>query len=73
MDGKPGYNSMSVNNEEINNLWYIHIIEYYLAIIRNGLIYIYTMLINLTVNYVELKNIANKEQLYFFHLHKTRK
>lgn len=73
MDGKPGYNSMSVNNEEINNLWYIHIIEYYLAIKRNGLIYIYTMLINLTVNYVELKNIANKEQLYFFHLHKTRK
>lgn len=73
MDGKPGYNSMSVNNEEINNLWYIHIMEYYLAIKRNGLIYIYTMLINLTVNYVEGKDIANKEQLYFFHLYKTRK
>lgn len=70
---KPGYNPMSVNNEEINNLWYIHIMEYYLAIKRNGLIYISTTLINLIVNYVAWKNIANKEQLYFFHLYKTRK
>lgn len=35
---KPGYNPMSVNNEEINNLWYIHIMEYYLAIKRNELL-----------------------------------
>ena len=50
---KPGYNPMSVNNEEIHNLWYVHIMEYYLAIKRNGLIYISTTSINLIVNYVE--------------------
>ena len=41
---KPGYNPMSVNNEEIHNLWYIHIMEYYLAIKKEWTyLYIYNI------------------------------
>lgn len=61
---KPGYNPMSVNNEEIHNLWYIHIMEYYLAIKRNEL---WTH----TTTWMDLEGIKGSEKANFTGLHIT--